>query len=167
MFNAHPWCLIIHLYYLICFNHLRAMCCRRDVVTLLWFCQCMGARPLSHHHLVNMIQSKLLLRSSSNFIHIFIMKEWTIFNLELRGHRSRSEWTIWKIILWVWKRSNHPVYLCQGYYRACRGWKDDPYWFSESKVKVIMGNRVQTVECILISLGTHVANDQWMNLIDF
>ena len=87
-------------------NYPRATRCGGDIVTLLWFRPCVRAwfrpsvRPCKD--LVNTIETKPLHISLSNLADMLtMMRGWTLLILEIRGQRSRSQWTYMEISLWT------------------------------------------------------------------
>ena len=64
--------------------------------------------------LVNTIVTKPLCISLSNLADMLTMvRGWTLLILEVRGQRSRSQWTYMEISLWTWKLLNRCVLLDQ------------------------------------------------------
>ena len=76
----------------------RATRCGGDIVTLLWFRVCV--RPSVD--LVNRIETTPFHVTLSNLADMLtMMRGWTLFILEVRGQRSRSQWTYMEISLWT------------------------------------------------------------------
>ena len=66
------------------------------------------------NRLVNTIETKPLCISLSNLADMLTMlRGWTLLILEVRGQRSRSQWTYMEISLWTRQRLNRCVLLDQ------------------------------------------------------
>ena len=80
----------------------RATRCGGDIVTLLWFRP--SVRPWFRPcvDLVNTIETTPMHISLSNLADMLTMtRGWTLLILEVRGQRSRSQWTYMEISLWT------------------------------------------------------------------
>ena len=116
----------------------RATHCGGYLVTLPWFPASVSqSLSVSRLILVNAIVTKLLCTSSSNLANMFTMtRGLTLFILEVRSQRSRSQLTYMEISLWTRLRLNCCAHLHQTW-QTCSLWREDePYWFWRSKVKV-------------------------------
>ena len=112
-------------FFRVCFPYFypRATRCGGDIVTLLWFRASVRAWFRPSEDLVNTIETEPLHIFLSNLADRFtIMRGWTLLILEVRGQRSRSQWTY--IIDKCGVRGD--ATLCVGIFLLCfqiLGWK--------------------------------------------
>ena len=117
--------------------------------------------------LVNTIETTPLHISLSNFVDMLTMlRGWTLLILEVRGQRSRSQWTYMEVSLWTRWRLNRCGFIYQTW-QTYKPWQEDaPYLFfrgQRSKVKVTMDIYGNT---LVNRIETKPLCASWSNLAD-